>query len=95
MNRKNGLTILCVLVIGALALSACGTPEPTATPEAAAPTATLAPIKDTPVPATAAPTKAAEGVPQGGTIVLMGHQEVSGLSPDNSGPDVEWWPGTA
>jgi peptide/nickel transport system substrate-binding protein len=90
MNRKNGLTIFCVLVISALALSACATPEPTATPEAAAPTATLAPIKDTPVPATAAPTKAAEEVPQGGTIVLMGHQEVSGLSPDNTGPDVEW-----
>jgi peptide/nickel transport system substrate-binding protein len=90
MNRKNGLTIFCVLLIGALALSACGTPEPTATPEAEAPTATIAPIVDTPVPATAAPTKAAEGVPQGGEIVLMGHQEVSGLSPDNTGPDVEW-----
>jgi len=88
MNRKNGLTIFCVLVMGALALSACATPEPTATPKAEAPTATSAPIVDTPVPATAVPTKAAEGVPQGGTVVLMGHQEVASLSPQEYGPDV-------
>jgi len=90
MNRRNGLTIFSVLLISALVLSACGTPEPTATPKAEAPTATLVPIKDTPVPATAVPTKAAEGVPQGGTVVLMGHQEVAGLGPDDTGPDVHW-----
>jgi peptide/nickel transport system substrate-binding protein len=92
MMRRNGLIILSALIISALLLSACGTPEPTATPKAAEPTATLAPIKDTPVPATAAPTQEAEpeGLPQGGTVVIMGHQEVSGLSPDNTGPDVEW-----
>lgn len=42
---------------------------------------------------TAEPAEPAEPesqVPQGGTVVLMGHQEVSGLSPDNTGPDVEW-----
>lgn len=89
--RRNGLIILSVLVVGALLLSACGTPEPTATPKAAEPTATIAPIKDTPAPATAPTSETKpEGVPQGGTIVLMGHQEVSGLSPDNTGPDVEW-----
>ena len=91
MNRRNGLTIFSVLVIiSALVLSACGTPEPTAAPKAEAPTATLAPIGATPVPATAVPTKAAEGVPQGGTVVLMGHQEVAGLGPDDTGPDVHW-----
>jgi peptide/nickel transport system substrate-binding protein len=89
VNRRKELVFVSLLVISALMLSACGTPEPTATSESAAPTATLAPIKDTPVPATGAATKAPEGVPQGGTVVIMGHQ-VSGLSPDNTGPDVEW-----
>ena len=32
----------------------------------------------------------AQDVPQGGTIVLMGHQEVAGLSPDDVGPTVQW-----
>lgn len=32
----------------------------------------------------------AQDVPQGGTVVLMGHQEVSGLSPDDSGPTVQF-----
>ncbi|MFZ5918413.1 MAG: ABC transporter substrate-binding protein [Chloroflexota bacterium] len=86
--KRLGLWISLLMIVSMLA--ACGTPEPTATPEAAAPTATIVPIKDTPVPATAVPTKAAEGVPQGGTVVIMGHQEVSGLSPDNTGPTVEW-----
>lgn len=30
------------------------------------------------------------GPVQGGTMVWMGHQEVSGLSPDNTGPTVHW-----
>ena len=29
-----------------------------------------------------------EGPPQGGTVVLMGHQEVASLSPQDYGPDV-------
>ena len=90
MNRRNWSIVFSVLVISALALSACGTPEPTAAPKAEEPTATLAPVGDTPVPATAVPTEVKAEVPQGGTVILMGHQEVSGLSPDNSGPDVEW-----
>lgn len=32
----------------------------------------------------------AQDVPQGGTVVLMGHQEVAGLSPDDSGPTVQF-----
>ena len=90
MKRRNGLIIFSVLIISAMILSACGTPEPTAAPKAEEPTATIVSIKDTPVPATAVPTKAAEGKPQGGTVVLMGHQEVSGLGPDDAGPDVHW-----
>lgn len=91
MNRRNGLTIFSVLVISALMLSACATPEPTATPKPAAPTATIPPIKDTPVPATVAPTEPPKaGVPQGGTVVLLGHQEISGLSPNDGGPTVHW-----
>ncbi|MEM6528940.1 MAG: ABC transporter substrate-binding protein, partial [Chloroflexota bacterium] len=31
----------------------------------------------------------AQDIPQGGTVVLMGHQEVAGLSPDDSGPTVQ------
>ncbi|MEM7800559.1 MAG: ABC transporter substrate-binding protein [Chloroflexota bacterium] len=33
---------------------------------------------------------AEEDVPQGGTVVLMGHQEVAGLSPNDSGPSVQF-----
>lgn len=32
----------------------------------------------------------AQDVPQGGTVVLMGHQEVAGLSPDDAGPTVQF-----
>lgn len=32
----------------------------------------------------------AQDAPQGGTLVLLGHQEVAGLSPDDSGPTVQW-----
>jgi peptide/nickel transport system substrate-binding protein len=88
MSRRRFL-LVSTSAMGAL-LAACGTPEPTATPKAEEPTATLEPIKDTPVPAAAEPTKAAEGVPQGGTAVLMGHQEISGLGPDDTGPTVHW-----
>jgi len=90
MNRRIGLTIVSVLVMSALVLGGCATPEPTATPQPAAPTATIVPIKDTPVPATAVPTKAPEGAPQGGTVVILGHQEISGLGPDDIGPTVHW-----
>jgi len=86
--KRLGLWISLLMIVSLLA--GCGTPEPTATPKPAAPTATIPPIKDTPVPATAVPTKAAEGVPQGGTVVLMGHQEISGLGPDDIGPTVHW-----
>jgi peptide/nickel transport system substrate-binding protein len=43
--------------------------------------------KEVEVVVTATPAKPT--VPQGGTVVLMGHQEVAGLSPDDYGPDVQ------
>ena len=97
MDRRVRITILSALVIGALILGACGPTQPAPTEAVPAPTeAAAAPTEAAPAPteAPAAPepteAPAAEGPPQGGTIVLMGHQEVSGLSPDNTGPDVEW-----
>jgi len=81
MDRRVGVAILIGLLISALILGACG-PTEAPTEVVAAPTEAAA---DTPVP-----TEEPAGPPQGGTIVLMGHQEVSGLSPDNTGPDVEW-----
>ena len=93
MDHRKGSVVLSMLMIAVLALSACGpaaTTEPAAdTAVPAAPEPTQAAAADTAVPAAPEPTKAPEGPPQGGTIVLMGHQEVSGLSPDNQGPDVE------
>ena len=42
-------------------------------------------------PADAAPAARQDGDPvQGGTLVLMGHQEVASLSPDDSGPTVHY-----
>ena len=32
----------------------------------------------------------AQDIPQGGTLVWMGHQEVAGLSPADEGPTVQW-----
>ncbi|RME49889.1 MAG: twin-arginine translocation signal domain-containing protein, partial [Caldilineae bacterium] len=37
-----------------------------------------------------APAPAAGGPKQGGTMVWMGHQEVAGLGPDDTGPTVQW-----
>lgn len=81
--------------IGGAVLAACGgapAAGPTAAP--AGPTATLAPIP-TAAPATQ-PTEApaeepaAEPATGSGTVVLMGHQEIAGLSPDDAGPTVQW-----
>ena len=78
MSHRNGSIVLSMLMIAVLVLSACG------------PAATTAPAEDTAAPAAPEPTEAAEEGPQGGTVVLMGHQEVAGLGPDDDGPDVHW-----
>ncbi|MBI3957494.1 MAG: ABC transporter substrate-binding protein, partial [Chloroflexi bacterium] len=68
-------------------MAACAAPAaPTTGGGEAAPAAAPA-AADAPAPA-AAP--AAGGPKQGGTMTWMGHQEVSGLGPDNTGPTVEW-----
>ena len=68
----------------AAVMAACAAPAaPTAGGgEAAAPAEAPA--------ASEAPAPAAGGPKQGGTMTWMGHQEVSGLGPDNTGPTVEW-----
>jgi peptide/nickel transport system substrate-binding protein len=73
-------------------LAACGGAPPAAapSPEPAAAQPTIAPVP-TAAPATAAaaaPTAAPAAA--GSTIVLLGHQEVAGLSPDDVGPTVQW-----
>jgi peptide/nickel transport system substrate-binding protein len=100
MRHKNGLVWLSLLLIAVLVLSACApqaTEEPAApepTEEAAAPAPTEAAAEPEPTEAAAEPEPteepAAEGPPQGGTVVIMGHQEVAGLSPEDTGPDVHW-----
>lgn len=42
-----------------------------------------------PTSAGEAPAPAADAPKQGGTMVWLGHQEVAGLSPDDTGPDVQ------
>ena len=69
----------------AVFMAACAAPAaPTTGGGGAAPAAAPA-AADAPAPAAAA-----GGPKQGGTMTLMGHQEVSGLGPDNTGPTVEW-----
>jgi peptide/nickel transport system substrate-binding protein len=73
-------------------LAACGgqaTP-PTGPTTPAEPSPTLSSIP-TAAPATTLASIAEPGAATtGGTIVLMGHQEVAGLSPDDAGPTVQW-----
>lgn len=46
-----------------------------------------------PVLASSRPLLAQDATPkQGGTITLLGHQEISSLSPEDSGPTVQWVP---
>lgn len=63
-------------------MAACAAP--------AAPTAGGGQAAAPAAPAAEAPAPAADGPKQGGTMTWMGHQEVSGLGPDNTGPTVEW-----
>ncbi|MCL4834182.1 MAG: ABC transporter substrate-binding protein [Caldilineaceae bacterium] len=63
-------------------MAACAAPAAPTTSNGAAPAAAPA--------AADAPAAAAGGPKQGGTMTWMGHQEVSGLGPDNTGPTVEW-----
>jgi peptide/nickel transport system substrate-binding protein len=77
-------------------LAACGgappATEPTAPPEPSPTLGTLptaAPLATAEAePTTAPPTAPTAG--DGSTLVIMGHQEVAGLSPDDSGPTVQW-----
>jgi peptide/nickel transport system substrate-binding protein len=86
------LTVLALLLLAVL--TACGAAPDT--PEAAPPEPT-ATLVDIPTAAPAEPTDTPEpveeadaGPPQGGTVVLMGHQEVAGLGADDEGPTVQW-----
>ncbi len=89
MRLRNASIVLSMLMVAVLVLSACG---PQATEAPAEATAAPAAAEPTEAPAAAEPTEApkAEEPGQGGTVVLMGHQEVAGLSPDDAGPDVHY-----
>lgn len=87
MTNKQGFTRRSFLRYAGMtgtvaALAACApaaTPaSPSAEGQAPAPAAAEAPVADP------------SGPKQGGTMVWMGHQEISGLGPDNTGPTVEW-----
>lgn len=79
---------------GAAVLVACGGGAPAAAPTAAPePTAPLAAIPTAAPAPTTAPAPAATAAPvasAAGSIVVLGHQEVAGLSPDDAGPTVQW-----
>lgn len=73
-------------------LAACGgappAAAPTAEPAAAQPTIAAVPTAAPATAAAVAPTAATAAA--GSTLVLLGHQEVAGLSPDDTGPTVQW-----
>ncbi len=80
MDRRQFLRYTFVGGSAAAFLAACGAPV-TAPAGNAASTASAG--------ETAAPAAAEGGPVQGGTMVWMGHQEVSGLSPADTGPTVQ------
>jgi len=98
-QRRSWLILIVAMVVGILVISSCA---PAATPETIVETViqtvevekTIIETVEVEVPVvevvTATPAPEAEGPPQGGTVVLMGHQEISGLGPDDTGPTVHW-----
>jgi peptide/nickel transport system substrate-binding protein len=78
--------LFSLLIVAGLLFSACGVAGEAAT-ATSAPEATQPPAAATTAPEPTQPPPA-EGPPQGGTVVLMGHQEISSLSPQDYGPDV-------
>ena len=71
MKHKHWLTVVCLLIVASIVLTACG--GKATEPPAAAPTATTAPPTATPVPPTATPMPGADK--QGGTVVMGFYQE--------------------
>ncbi|HET9016406.1 MAG TPA: ABC transporter substrate-binding protein [Thermomicrobiaceae bacterium] len=86
-------------VVGTL-LAACGgstaapTTSTTSSSGAASPTAEVIPTTQVNTGAStpsASPAAAAPGTPkQGGNMVVVGHQEIAGLSPNDTGPSDQW-----
>jgi len=83
MSRREFLRYTA-LGSGAALMAACAAPAAPATSSGGSEAPAAAPAE------APAPAAASDGPKQGGTMTLMGHQEVSGLGPDNTGPTVEW-----
>lgn len=83
MSRRQFLRYTA-LGSGAVLMAACAAPAAPTTSGGGGEAPAAAPAE------APAPAAASGGPKQGGTMTLMGHQEVSGLGPDNTGPTVEW-----
>ncbi|MCG8347432.1 MAG: ABC transporter substrate-binding protein [Chloroflexales bacterium] len=90
LRRSVGIGV-SASVTGAV-LAACGGQSGSATGPTtpAEPSPTLPAIPTAAQATTPVPAADSGATTTGGTIVFMGHQEVAGLSPDDSGPTVQW-----
>ncbi len=77
LSRRQFLRMVALGAPSAAFLAACAAPAPPTAGEGAA-------------PAEAPAAQPAAGPKYGGKMVWMGHQEVAGLGPDDTGPTVQW-----